>query len=130
MAAKAREQRRNSADFGQNKNASQEIKKPINYLEQIRRNRPKQEKLQFVNRKNMSYEDKVKQVMQHSQKLAQATKQNEMMLKFGKFKTSEEILQCKEEIDQNYLDIVNMKLKLIMNQSGNLDMDANDEDDD
>ena len=52
------------------------------------------------------------------------------MLKFGKFKTSEEILQCKEEIDQNYLDIVNMKLKLIMNQSGNLDVDDNDEDDD
>ena len=34
-------------------------------------------------------------------------------MKFGKFKTSEEILTCKEEIDQNYLDIANMKLKLI-----------------
>ncbi len=39
-----------------------------------------------------------------------------MMLRYGKFKTSEEILACKEQIDQNYLDIVNMKLKLILSQ--------------
>lgn len=36
----------------------------------------------------MSYDDKVKKVMLESEKLAEITKQNEMMLKFGKFKTS------------------------------------------
>ena len=36
-----------------------------------------------------------------------------MKLKFGKFTTSDEILQHKEEIDQHYIDIINMKLKLI-----------------
>jgi hypothetical protein len=40
-------------------------------------------------------------------------KQKEMKLKFGKFTTSDEILQHKEEIDQHYIDIINMKLKLI-----------------
>lgn len=38
-----------------------------------------------------------------------------MKLKFGKFKTSDEILACKEEIDKNYIDIVNMKMDLILN---------------
>ena len=37
-----------------------------------------------------------------------------MKLKFGNFKTSEEILACKEEIDKNYIDIVNMKMDLIL----------------
>lgn len=36
-----------------------------------------------------------------------------MKLKYGKFTTSDEILQHKEEIDQHYMDIINMKLKLI-----------------
>lgn len=40
-----------------------------------------------------------------------------MKLKHGKFKTSEEILACKEEIDKNYIEIVNMKLKLIEHES-------------
>lgn len=52
--------------------------------------------------------------MEQSEKLAEANKKNEMMLKYGKFKTSEEILNCKETIDQNYLDMVNMKLKLVI----------------
>ena len=36
-----------------------------------------------------------------------------MKLKHGKFMTSEEILACKDEIDQSYLNVVNMKLKLL-----------------
>ena len=36
-----------------------------------------------------------------------------MKLKFGKFSTSDEILEHKEQIDQHYIDIINMKLKLI-----------------
>lgn len=36
-----------------------------------------------------------------------------MLLKYGKFKTSEEILSKREIIDNNYIDLVNMKLKVI-----------------
>ena len=68
-----------------------------------------------MNRKNLSYDDKLKKVILESDKLTEQTRQTEMKLKYGKFKTSEEILACKEEIDQNYIDIVNMKLKLIEN---------------
>lgn len=129
MAAKARLQRKSGDEFGGGKSKEEpERKRPIDYLEQLRQNRPKASKTEFVERKNLSYEDKVKQVMLQSDRLAQATKQSEMMLKFGKFKTSEEILACKECIDQNYLDIVNMKLKLIMNQAGNLDANGQEDD--
>lgn len=95
MAAKARLNRKQSEDFSPAA-SSPEVKKPINYLEELKRNRPTQPKTSFAKSKNLSYEDKVKRVMQESDKLAQATQQSEMMLKFGKFKTSEEILQCKE----------------------------------
>ena len=64
---------------------------------------------------NLSYDEKLKKVILESEKLTEQTRQTEMKLKYGKFKTSEEILACKEEIDQNYIDIVNMKLKLIEN---------------
>ena len=64
----------------------------------------------------MSYEEKLNKIMLESEKLSEQTKQAEMKLKYGKFKTSEEILACKEEIDRNYIDIVNMKLKLIQNE--------------
>ena len=36
-----------------------------------------------------------------------------MLLKFGKFRTSEEILEKKEIIDRNYIDLLNMKLSII-----------------
>jgi hypothetical protein len=36
-----------------------------------------------------------------------------MLLKYGKFKTSEEILNKKEQIDRNYIDLVEMKLEMI-----------------
>jgi hypothetical protein len=36
-----------------------------------------------------------------------------MLLKYGKFKTSEEILTKKEIIDRNYIDLLNMKLEMI-----------------
>lgn len=36
-----------------------------------------------------------------------------MMLKYGKFKTSEEILLKKEAIDRSYIELVNMKLEMI-----------------
>lgn len=52
-------------------------------------------------------------MLSEAEKLKELVKNNEMKLKFGKFKTSEEILTCKEEIDQNYIDMANMKLKLI-----------------
>lgn len=81
--------------------------------------------MSFVDSKNMSYDDKVKKVLHESEKLSEMAKQNEMMLKFGKFKTSEEILACKDEIDQNYIDIVNMKLKLIINQDEEEDNESN-----
>ena len=34
-------------------------------------------------------------------------------MKYGKFKTSEEILSKKEIIDRNYIDLLNMKLEMI-----------------
>lgn len=73
--------------------------------------------MNYIDNKRISYDEKVKRVLQESEKISEHAKQNEMMLKFGKFKTSEEILACKDEIDQNYIDMVNLKLKLILNQS-------------
>ena len=46
--------------------------------------------------KNISYDEKLKKVLYESEKLSEQTRQTEMMLKYGKFKTSEEILTCKE----------------------------------
>jgi hypothetical protein len=43
---------------------------------------------------------------------------SENQLKYGKFKTSEEILQYKEEIDNNHVEILKMKLKLVQ-KAGN-----------
>ena len=73
--------------------------------------------MNYIDNKRISYDEKVKRVLQESEKISEHAKQNEMMLKFGKFRTSEEILACKDEIDQNYIDMVNLKLKLILNQS-------------
>lgn len=43
------------------------------------------------------------------------TKQSENQLKYGKFKTSDEILQYKEDIDNNHIEILKMKLMLAAN---------------
>lgn len=71
----------------------------------------------MVGRRDISFDDKVKKIMIESEKIEEITKLNEMKLKHGKFMTSEEILACKDEIDQSYLDVVNMKLKLLENQA-------------
>ena len=39
-----------------------------------------------------------------------------MLLKYGKFKTPQQILDKKQMIDKNYIDMVNMKLKMIEDQ--------------
>ena len=65
MAAKARQKKKEQKDVVET-DLSKEIKKPINYLEQLRKNRPKQQKSSFVEKKNMSYDDKVKKVMLES----------------------------------------------------------------
>lgn len=41
-------------------------------------------------------------------------------MKYGKFKTSEEILSKKEIIDRNYIDLLNMKLEMIEREEGRL----------
>lgn len=38
-----------------------------------------------------------------------------MLLKYGRFNSSEELLNKKDAIDKNYIDLVNMKLQLIEN---------------
>ena len=48
----------------------QQNKKPINYLNEIRKNRTRSEKLSFVESKNMSYDDKVKKVLHESEKIS------------------------------------------------------------
>lgn len=71
------------------------------------------DKYSFVNKKGATFDEKVKKVELQSEKLEELARQKEMKLKHGKFTTSEQILQHKEEIDQHYMDIINMKLKLI-----------------
>lgn len=71
------------------------------------------DKYSFVNKKGTTFDEKVKKVELQSEKLEELARQKEMKLKHGKFTTSEQILQHKEEIDQHYMDIINMKLKLI-----------------
>lgn len=61
----------------------------------------------------LSYDEKMKKIKSESEKLSEMNKQKEMQLKYGKFSTSDDILTCTEEIDQNYLDIAKMKLLMI-----------------
>lgn len=75
MAHKAKIQQKNNPDYGQ-AYQTEEPKKYINYLEQIKKNRTKNEKMAFVDKPNLSYEDKVKKVLQESDKLTEANKQN------------------------------------------------------
>ena len=44
--------------------------------------------MNYIDNKRISYDEKVKRVLQESEKISEQAKQNEMMLKFGKFKTS------------------------------------------
>ena len=72
-------------------------------------------KLSFLEKNEISFHEKLERVDRESFKLEQLTKNSENQLKYGKFKTSEEILQYKEEIDNNHIEILRMKLKLAAN---------------
>lgn len=65
-------------------------KKQIDYLQELRKNpKPRtSRKLSFIDRPNMSFDEKVNKMLIESQKLNDLVKQNEERLKFGKFKTS------------------------------------------
>ena len=113
MAAKMRGKRKNSDHL-----PDPEPEKPrvFDYLAERRKkgsSKSHRDRLEFVGRRDLSFDDKLKTVERESQKLEQLAKQKEMRLKFGKFATSEQILQHKQEIDQHYIDIINMKLRLI-----------------
>ena len=72
-------------------------------------------KLSFLEKNEISFHEKLERVDRESFKLEQLTKNSENQLTYGKFKTSEEILQYKEEIDNNHIEILRMKLKLAAN---------------
>lgn len=54
----------------------------------MRKEQTKKERKSFFDRSNLSYDEKLKRVMLESDRLAEETKQAEMKLKYGKFKTS------------------------------------------
>ena len=72
-------------------------------------------KLSFLDKKDLSFHEKLERVDRETFKLEQLTKNSENQLKYGKFKTSEEILQYKEDIDNNHVEILRMKIKLAAN---------------
>ena len=113
IANKMRGRRKNSENIG----GGPEEQKPkvVDYLAEQRKKSSKsnRDRMGFVNRRGVSFDDKLKKVELESEKLEELARQKEMKLKFGKFSTSDEILQHKEQIDQHYIDIINMKLKLI-----------------
>ena len=91
-------------------------KKKLDYLQQMkemRKNSPLKEKRTFLDDRNLSYDEKVKRAIIEGEKKEKQAELKEEKLKFGKFKTAEEIVNYKWSIDKNYLDIVNMKLRLI-----------------
>lgn len=94
MAAKAKTTRAASSVQIQSTPAK---RKSVNYLEELRKSsKPRTvRKLSFTDKPNMSFDEKINKVLIQSQRLNDLVKQNEMKLKYGKFKTSEEILNCK-----------------------------------
>jgi hypothetical protein len=68
-----------------------------------------------MDKKDLTFHEKLEKVERETFKLEQMTKLSENQLKYGKFKTSEEILQYKEDIDNNHLEILKMKLMLAAN---------------
>jgi hypothetical protein len=72
-------------------------------------------KLSFLDKNDLSFHEKLERVDRETFKLEQLAKNSENQLKYGKFKTSEEILQYKEDIDNNHVEILRMKIKLAAN---------------
>lgn len=97
----------------------------MDYLKQLRESRSSsmnnsslsgmKKKLSFLENRELSFHEKLDRVERETFKLEQLTKNSENQLKYGKFKTSEEILQYKEDIDNNHIEILKMKLKLATN---------------
>lgn len=117
MVSKGREKRKNkSQDLSMEASVK---KKKVDYLEWLKQERKNQTSGKKVNKRayldnnNMSYEQKLNRVLAESLKLSEDTKLKEQKLKYGKFKTAEQILAHKWQIDKNYIDMANMKLKLI-----------------
>lgn len=89
----------------------------INYLEEVKRNNHlhKEERQRHFSQelKKYDYEERLKRVQQKSDVIDEEARRKEVLLKYGKFMSAEEILRCKEELDDHYLEVINMKLKLI-----------------
>ncbi len=91
---------RNRKDEGDDVSAHEENlkkKQAVDYLKQLRQSRsssmnvsgiPSNTKLAFLDKKDLSFHEKLERVDRETFKLEQLTKNSENQLKYGKFKTS------------------------------------------
>ena len=88
MAAKMRGRRKNSDQIDK----PLEPPKVIDYLQELKKkgtSMSNRDRMNFMNKRGVTFDQKVKKVELQSQKLEELAKQKQMKLKYGKFNTSE-----------------------------------------
>ena len=88
MAAKMRGRRKNSDQIDK----PLEPSKVIDYLQELKKkgtSMSNRDRMNFMNKRGVTFDQKVKKVQLQSQKLEEMAKQKQMKLKYGKFNTSE-----------------------------------------